>query len=93
MMIGRINFSTVSDINGESIATLGYRVGSKFTKRGYVTEAVKLIINFAKDIGIKKIVAGTPSSNIGSQRVLEKCNFHHILSEHKGNELLYELRL
>lgn len=93
IMIGRINFSTVSYINDESVATLGYRVGEKFINRGYVTEAVRQIINFAKEIGINKIIAGTSSSNIGSQRVLEKCLFHLLLQENSGNELFYELRL
>ena len=54
-------------------AEIGYWLGEEFWGRGIVTEAVKQILEFGfSNLDITRIYARTFSSNIASQRVLEK---------------------
>lgn len=55
---------------------LGYFLDKDHYGKGYATEAVKLILNFAfKEIGFHRVEAGVMPRNIGSIRVLEKVGF------------------
>jgi ribosomal-protein-alanine N-acetyltransferase len=57
-------------------ATLGYWVGQKFARRGYTTEAVGLIVQFAfQTLRLHRIEAACLPENIASRRVLEKSGF------------------
>ncbi|MDY0278012.1 MAG: GNAT family N-acetyltransferase [Acholeplasma sp.] len=62
-------------ING--IAELGYSLDDKHWNHGYMTEAVKAILNTAFDYyGFKKIVCGHQENNKASQKVILKNGFH-----------------
>src|SRR5579883_438082 len=57
-------------------ATLGYWVGQPFERRGYTTEAVRLISRFAfHALHLHRVEAACLPENLASQRVLEKAGF------------------
>ncbi|OPJ62853.1 GNAT family N-acetyltransferase [Clostridium oryzae] len=56
---------------------LGYSLDKEYNGRGYMTEAVSLVVRFAFDeLKLHRIEAGVRQDNIGSMRVLEKAGFH-----------------
>jgi ribosomal-protein-alanine N-acetyltransferase len=57
-------------------ATLGYWVGQPFEKRGYTTEAVRLVTRFAFNaLQLHRVEAACLPENLASRRVLEKAGF------------------
>lgn len=74
-LIGRVNLSSVG--RGFFLsANLGYSMDWRYNGRGYMTEAVRLILGFAfEDLGLHRIQAATLTHNHGSMRVLEKTGF------------------
>ncbi|KHF39265.1 GNAT family N-acetyltransferase [Halalkalibacter okhensis] len=58
-------------------AFIGYFLGREYNGRGYGTEAVKLMVDYAfNQLELHRIEAGVMPHNIGSIRVLEKAGFH-----------------
>ncbi|WP_405176300.1 GNAT family protein [Paenibacillus sp. FSL H8-0261] len=58
-------------------ATLGYSLDQEHNGKGYTTEAVNLVVNYAFEIlNLHRIEAGVMPDNLGSMRVLEKAGFH-----------------
>ena len=57
---------------------LGYWIGRPFQGRGYVTEAVQAMIDYARQLGAVKMYAGTWPHNTASARVLLKVGFRDI---------------
>ena len=73
-MVGRINLSVLED--DRKTAELGYRIGENVTNLGYASEAVKLVLEKAfTTYGFNRIIAGTATGNLASQRVLLKNGF------------------
>ena len=71
VMVGRINLSVLE--NNRKTAELGYRIGENVSNLGYASEAVKLVLEKAFTIyGLHRIIAGTATDNLASQRVLLK---------------------
>ncbi len=59
---------------------IGYNIRYDCWNKGYTTEAMRAIIDFArKELGVNKICAGHAVDNPASGRVMEKCGlkFHH----------------
>ena len=55
---------------------LGYSMALEHNGKGYMSEAVALLIKYAFEVlKLHRIEAGVMPVNIGSQRVLEKCGF------------------
>jgi len=55
---------------------LGYSLDKDHHGKGYATEAVRLILDYAfKEVGFHRVEAGAMPRNIGSARVLEKAGF------------------
>lgn len=55
---------------------IGYSLDQEQNGKGFMTEAVKLVIEYAfKHLHLHRIVAGVMPRNIGSIRVLEKAGF------------------
>ncbi|MGE1209620.1 GNAT family N-acetyltransferase [Bacillus pumilus] len=76
-LIGTISLSSVErgPIEG---AWLGYVLDEKHGGKGYMTEAIRLIIDYAfEELHLHRIEAGVKPSNIGSIRVLEKSGFEN----------------
>jgi len=81
-IIGRIGFKNVPDKNGE--LEIGYGIGLEFRSHGYMTEALKAMIDWAfkqELLNIKKIFAKTKEDNIPSQKVLKKAGFYYVSQE------------
>jgi RimJ/RimL family protein N-acetyltransferase len=73
-MIGDLCF--VGEPNEKGEIEIGYGTYEEFQKRGFMTEAVKGIINWArKQPTVKSIIASTDKSNVASYSVLLKNKF------------------
>ncbi len=56
---------------------IGYTLDKHHNGKGYMTEAVKLVVSYAFDeLKLHRIEAGVMPHNIGSIKVLEKSGFH-----------------
>ena len=74
VMVGRINLSVLE--NNRKTAELGYRIGENVSNLGYASEAVKLVLEKAfTTYDLNRIIAGTATGNLASQRVLLKNGF------------------
>lgn len=74
VMVGRINLSALE--NNRKTAELGYRIGENVSNLGYASEAVKLVLEKAfTTYDFNRIIAGTATGNLASQRVLLKNGF------------------
>ena len=74
VMVGRINLSALE--NNRKTAELGYRIGENVSNLGYASEAVKLVLDKTfTTYGFNRIIAGTATGNLASQRVLLKNGF------------------
>ena len=61
---------------GEGSAELGYWIAEPYWKKGYATEACKILIRRAfDDLAVDRIYATYKISNTASKRVLEKLDF------------------
>lgn len=57
-------------------AYLGYYLAEKFTGKGYMTEAVELVLRFAfKQLKLHRVEANVQPENTASIAVLERCGF------------------
>lgn len=73
--IGSIGVHPQNDIH-EKCAELGYWLAEPYWAKGIMSMAVKQMIDYAfKNFDIIRLYARPFSSNIGSQKVLEKCGF------------------
>ncbi len=76
-VIGLIGFKGLEE---DGYAEVGYGISRQFEGKGYTTEALNCLLNWAfKDRRCKEIIAtGVLKTNIGSQKVLEKNGFQRI---------------
>lgn len=57
---------------------ISYNLGKAYWGNGYVTEAMKEVLDFAKnELGIKKVIAIHANENPASGRVIEKLGFRY----------------
>jgi len=76
-MIG--DFCIVGEPNKNGEIEIGYGVYDEFQNRGYMTEIVSRLIEWAKtQPKVKSIIAATEKNNIASFKVLEKNKFQQI---------------
>jgi [ribosomal protein S5]-alanine N-acetyltransferase len=69
-VIGNISL-IIKDSEGE----IGWISNNKYWNNGYMSEGVNAIINYAfNNLDICKIIATCTDKNVGSYRVMEKCN-------------------
>ncbi|MDR6549212.1 GNAT family protein [Paenibacillus qinlingensis] len=55
---------------------LGYSMDQAHNGKGYMTEAIQLILKYAfEEVGLQRVEAGVMPRNVGSIRVLEKAGF------------------
>ena len=58
------------------MASLGYWIGARHARRGYMTEALGAVIRFAfEDLGLHRLEAACLPTNAASERLLLKCGF------------------
>ncbi|EGU36476.1 GCN5-like N-acetyltransferase [Vibrio ichthyoenteri ATCC 700023] len=70
-LVGRVNLANIQ----QDKAFLGYRLGKAWVKKGLAKKGVKLMIEQAKVLKLKRLVALASVSNIASQKVLTSQGF------------------
>ncbi len=66
----------------DGIWEIGFHIGSRYTKHGYATEAVKAFLPVVmKKIGIERMAGICDSDNVASKKVMEKSGF---VQEYQG---------
>lgn len=98
--IGGITLYTLDEPGN---AELGWVLHRAYWGRGYVTEAARAVLGYAKEqLNVKRVIACCDSENIASRRVMEKLGMRMIVSDgtrknrssdEERVELIYELRL
>lgn len=58
---------------------IGYIIKEEFRRKGYMIEALNLLIKIAKnEIGLKQILAYVKEDNVASQNLFLRCNFREL---------------
>ena len=74
-IVGAINLSQIFRRSFQN-AYLGYSLGVKYTGKGYMTEAVELVLRYAfKDLKLHRVEANVQPENLPSIAVLKRCGF------------------
>jgi RimJ/RimL family protein N-acetyltransferase len=60
------------------LAELGYALGRRYWGHGYATEAVNAVVDYAREIGARRLDAYSFVENPASARVLEKTGFRDL---------------
>jgi RimJ/RimL family protein N-acetyltransferase len=68
--LGAIGFGGLPEMPG-----VGYWIGRPYWDQGFATEALQLVIAYARSLGAKGLQAETFPENPASARVLAKCGF------------------
>ena len=75
-IVGTIGFNSIPKLENDYSIEIGYKIVPSQRRKGFATEAVKLILEEAFSVSkIQTVVACTRPSNQPSQRVLEKNGF------------------
>lgn len=84
----------ISLIIKDSEAEIGWISNNKYWNNGYMSEAVNAIINYAFDnLYICRIVATCTDKNVGSYRVMEKCNMKMLNVEKNHKAMRKEIEV
>lgn len=59
-------------------AVLGYWMGSAYRNKGYVTEAIRALLDHARRQGVETVLGETFVDNAASQHVLTKLDFQRV---------------
>lgn len=74
-VIGGISLSNVRR-GVAQCGTLGYWIGEPYARRGYMSEALSLVVDFAfAELSLHRLEAACLPSNMASQRLLRRCGF------------------
>ena len=74
-IVGSINLSQIFRKAFQN-AYLGYSLGVLYTGKGYMTEAIQLILHHAfENLGLHRIEANVQPHNLASIKVLQRCGF------------------
>ena len=71
-VIGTIYFKKLPNHGATEV---GYGMNPKYEGRGYMTDALGLLLEYGKNNGVTIVFADTLCSNFKSQNVLERCGF------------------
>ena len=75
ILVGGITLSNVRRGIAQT-GTLGYWIGARHARRGYMTEAVRVLVRHAfEELGLHRVEAACIPANVASRRLLEKCGF------------------
>lgn len=91
-IVGRVSIRhELNQALKERGGNIGYSVASAFRRKGYATELLRAGLKYCHDsLGLNQVLITTNSSNIGSQKVIEK---FRVLSkeqkEHQGESLFF----
>lgn len=72
VFVGMVNFRVID--KNDSVE-FSYAVDNRHTGKGYMTEALKLVLDFALNkMKVNRIQGACVTENVPSRRVMEKCN-------------------
>ncbi len=75
-LIGSIDLRDWNTIH--KCGEVGYVISKKYWNKGYVSEAMKVVIKFGfKELHLNRIEAHCEEENIGSWKVMEKCGMKY----------------
>ena len=78
--------------SADGTVEIGYSILPEYQNKGYGTEAVKALVNWAfQHPEVKRAIAETLPELKASQRLLEKCNFVYIGEGSKPGIIRFEL--
>ena len=81
-IVGSLSFKGIDE---RGVVEIGYGINAGYENKGYTTEAVKRVVEWAsKEPKVKQIEAEAEEDNLASIRVLEKCDF--VPNGEKGEE-------
>jgi len=76
-LLGAITLDNIRRGPSQS-GTLGYWIGERFSRRGYMREAILTVVHHAfTTMDLSRIEAGCLPENVASRGVLEKCGFKY----------------
>lgn len=82
--VGAISINAGKNLESQHKAEIGYWLGKEYWSQGIVTEAVKLLCDFAfKNLNKIKLTIGFLEDNIASKRVAEKNGFTYEYTKRK----------
>jgi len=74
--IGEIGYTVMKNTPYGKLVHLGYFILEEYWNKGFVTEALKRILEYAfVENNVYRIHTGCFKENIGSERVMQKCGF------------------
>lgn len=87
----------LNDNSGE----IGWILNKSFQNNGYCIEAARRVVDFARSLKLKKLVAHCDTRNAASRRVMEKLEMKYVRAQSRkypderglAEEYLYELEL
>tara|TARA_Y100000310_G_C20113057_1_gene548026 strand:- start:8 stop:562 length:555 start_codon:yes stop_codon:yes gene_type:complete len=84
-VVGGIGIDQIDRKKGS--AHIGYWIGEKYWRKGYVSEAAKRIIDYAfEDLGLRKITIPAFIENKGSNGLIKKLGFRFVRVKKKGGK-------
>jgi [ribosomal protein S5]-alanine N-acetyltransferase len=97
LMIGNIGFHGAPGRNAlkaPDAVEVGYRVFPEHQRRGYATEAVRALLDWARAEGITRFVASVGPENVPSLAIMRQLGFREVgrhWDHEDGEELEFEL--
>lgn len=100
VLLGNISLEIID--SASMTAEFGWILSRKYWHQGYMGEAAFLVKNFAKSLGIRKIIAHCDSENEPSYRLMERLGMRRISvcggrknkgSDEERQECLYEMQI
>jgi RimJ/RimL family protein N-acetyltransferase len=94
LAVGHIGFHGPPELVGR--AEIGYTVFAEHRRRGYATEAVRALVDFAAAHRQPSVFLSIGSSNVPSLAIARRLGFHQVgveMDEVDGEELVFELGL
>jgi ribosomal-protein-alanine N-acetyltransferase len=85
--IGEIGYTVINNTPYGKLVDLGYFINEKHWNKGYTTEALKRVIEFAfEENDVYRIKTGCIKENIGSEKVMQK---NGLIKEGEFKEYVY----
>ncbi len=74
-------------------ASIGIFVERAFRQKGYASEALLLVVAYARNLGIKTLCAEVKSHNTASLHLFRKAGFRHLSDAQNGDMQILRLNL
>lgn len=77
-VVGSIDYKYVPV---EGVTEVGYGMNPAYEGQGYMTEALRAFLDFARAHGVRAVRADTERDNLRSQAVLKRCGFRFLYED------------